>query len=280
MERSAAAATLGPRNLRPDRFDYTEARLGGGIRFGHNITPDSNVGLQYRREDVFISDVDRDAASDVLRVEGKNQYASLTLSYQLDTRRFDRGLVVYGGGRFDTSYEWASRHLGGDFDLNKFRANGEYYFHIYEIPNWGKIVARAWLGGGWVGEAGKTQDVPIFERFFLGGPPKMRGFEFREVGPSESGKPIGGNVMTVEGLELQFPILQDVFRGVLFLDTGNIAEDANRFDLNDQRVSIGAGIRIKIPIFPAPVELDFGVPIRKEREDERRTFSFFIGFPF
>ena len=263
-----------------DRFDYTEGRWGGSVTLGHQLTPNSDVQLRYRREDIFITDIDQDAASDVLRVEGKSRLASLALAYGLDTRRLDPQMVVYDGGRLNGSYEWASRHLGGGINLNRFRGDAEYHFHLFEIPDWGKFVLRAWIGGGWVGEAGGSDDVPIFERFFLGGPPKLRGFEFREIGPSESSRPIGGKVMTVEGFELQFPILQGIFRGVFFLDTGNLAEDYQRFTLKEHRVSAGVGIRIKVPIFPAPVELDFGYPLRKEPEDERRTFSFFIGFPF
>lgn len=263
-----------------DRFDYSEGRVGGSIRLGHRLSPDADVQVRYRLEDVYITDVERDAPSDVLEVEGRTRLASLTFSYLLDTRKLDRYLVVYDGGRFSVNYEWMSRTLGGEINLNRISGDADYHLHLFDIPNWGKVVLRLWAGAGWVEEVGKTDDVPIYERFFLGGPPRMRGFEFREVGPSEGGDPIGGRVRTTEGMELQFPIIRDVFRGVLFLDTGNIAEDFGEFDLNEHRVSVGAGVRIKVPVFPAPVELDFGFPLRMESGDERRTFSFFIGFPF
>ena len=263
-----------------DRFDYTEGRVGGAVSLGHQLNPTSRVEMRYRREDVFITDVESDAPSDVFEVEGKNRLGSVTASYGFDNRLVDRQIVFHTGGKVFTSYEIASQLFGSEFTFNKFRVDGEYLINLYEIPAWGKIVLKTWAGFGWVGEAGSTDGVPIFERFFLGGPPNMRGFEYREVGPSEGGDPIGGTIMTVEGAEIQFPILQDVIRGHFFVDTGNIAEDINFFTINEHRIAVGVGVRIKVPVFPAPVELDFGFPIRKEPGDERRTFSFFIGFPF
>ncbi|MCZ6691647.1 MAG: outer membrane protein assembly factor [Planctomycetota bacterium] len=263
-----------------DRFDYSERRAGATVSLGHQLTHNSIVSLRYRRENVLIRDLDRDAASDVLKVEGTNRLAVVGVVYRLNTSLQDNQLVYFGGSRLTASYDWMTRALGSEFNLNRFETTFDQWFHLFEIPNWGKVVVRAWVGGGWIEGYSDTSEVPIFERFFIGGPTRMRGFEYREVGPSESNRPIGGTVMTVEGVELEFPILQEVFRGVFFLDTGNIAENFGSFSLNEHRVSVGVGLRIKVPIFPVPIELDFGVPLRMQPEDERRTFSFFIGFPF
>ena len=76
-----------------------------------------------------------------------------------------------------------------------------------------------------------------------------------------------------------FPIVADIFRGHFFIDTGNLAETPGWFSIDEYRVSVGVGVRIKVPIFPAPIELDFGYPLRRENMDEKRVFSFFVGFP-
>ena len=40
---------------------------------------------------------------------------------------------------------------------------------------------------------GKDSDVPFFEKFFLGGPYNLRGWDYREAGPQISNEPSGGN---------------------------------------------------------------------------------------
>ena len=45
------------------------------------------------------------------------------------------------------------------------------------------------------------------------------------------------------------------------------------------RLSVGAGLRLTIPAMgPAPIALDFAIPLMDEDEDNRRLFSFYVGF--
>jgi len=44
-------------------------------------------------------------------------------------------------------------------------------------------------------------------------------------------------------------------------------------------VTLGAGLRIYIPAMgPAPIALDFGVPVAREDTDRIENFSFFITY--
>ena len=44
--------------------------------------------------------------------------------------------------------------------------------------------------------------VPFYDRYFLGGPTTMRGFEFRDVGPKDLfGEPIGGKTYAFGSIE-------------------------------------------------------------------------------
>lgn len=50
------------------------------------------------------------------------------------------------------------------------------------------------------------------------------------------------------------------------------------FTFDDFRISIGFGFRIKVPLFPAPVALDFGFPMQlKKDQDDEEVFSFTVG---
>ena len=127
-------------------------------------------------------------------------------------------------------------------------------------------------------------DAPVYNRFYLGGR-SFRGFDFREVSPkgislfgTQTDDPVGGDWLFFAGAQYEFPLIQEMLTGVVFLDTGTVINDPG-FD--DYRASVGAGIRIYIPQFgPVPLAFDFGFPIQKEDSDDTQVFSFSAELPF
>lgn len=130
-------------------------------------------------------------------------------------------------------------------------------------------------------------DVPTYERFYLGGR-SFRGFDFRTISPKASraidpllpppNDPIGGNWMFFAGAQIEQPLVKDSFSLVTFVDSGTVDSEVT---LDHYRVSIGAGIRLYIPQFgPAPLAFDFAVPLIKEDTDETQVFSFSAEIPF
>ena len=58
-------------------------------------------------------------------------------------------------------------------------------------------------------------------------------------------------------------------------------DDGREVSLSDYRVSLGTGIRMKIPFLgQAPFAFDIAIPIFKEDGDETRFFSFDVAVPF
>ena len=65
---------------------------------------------------------------------------------------------------------------------------------------------------------------------------------------------------------------------VFFCDSGTVEDSVT---LNQYRVSVGTGLRLYIPMLgPAPIALDFAVPIMKQEFDSTQTFSFSAELPF
>ena len=65
---------------------------------------------------------------------------------------------------------------------------------------------------------------------------------------------------------------------MFFCDSGTVV---NSPSLDDYRVSIGTGVRLHIPALgQAPLAFDFGIPIVKQDDDEKKTFSFSVQLPF
>ena len=94
-----------------------------------------------------------------------------------------------------------------------------------------------------------------------------------------SGVIVGGELSLLGSAEYIFPITaDDMLKGALFVDYGTIEEDLS-IDADDFRVAVGAGLRISVPAMgPAPIAIDFAIPLAREGTDRVQNFSFFIGF--
>jgi outer membrane protein insertion porin family len=131
------------------------------------------------------------------------------------------------------------------------------------------------------------KDLPLFERYFLGGINSVRGFAERSLGPRapsdctaegvcSSTDVIGGDKSIVLSAELLFPVYEQYgVRGVAFFDMGNAFGASQGFSFGDLRRSIGAGIRWMSPFGPLRVEL--GIPLNKKPDDDTSVLGFSIG---
>jgi outer membrane protein insertion porin family len=123
----------------------------------------------------------------------------------------------------------------------------------------------------------------VTERFYLGGS-SLRGFEFRGVGPTQFGRPYGGEAMFYGTAELITPLVatrmendlrdRELLRGVAFLDYGLLGLGLNDPSFDELRMSYGVGIRIDVPMLGIPISLDLGWPILSEDTDRRRQLWF------
>jgi outer membrane protein insertion porin family len=185
--------------------------------------------------------------------------------------------------------------LGGDSRFIKTDVSGRWHYPLLKDPNWGGNYVLA-LGGqlGYgIGFASRNSnnDLPLFERYFLGGINSVRGFAERSLGPREpscvtdkTASPptvtchgsdvVGGDAAAVLNTELLFPIMEQYgVRGVAFFDLGNAF--SNGFSFGDLRRSVGAGVRWMSPFGPLRVELGF--PLNKKSGDETSVLGFSIG---
>ena len=139
---------------------------------------------------------------------------------------------------------------------------------------------------------GFSDDVPIYNRMFLGGPKSVRGIEYRNISPmarkirgrdpdgdlSHSYMPWGGQTLICANFEYTIPIVK-MLRLAAFSDMGAVGADEFDLDLSDTFAwTVGLGLRIDIPMFP--IRLDFATPIKKPSHADEEVFSFTIGYDF
>ncbi len=130
-----------------------------------------------------------------------------------------------------------------------------------------------------------SDEVPIYNRMFLGGPRSIRGIRYRYVAPMaqradgrDSYTPWGGQTLFCMNFEYTIPIVK-MFRFALFSDLGSVGEDTFDLDFSDTFAwTGGVGLRLDLPMFP--IRLDFAVPFKEPEHAEKEVFSFLVGYDF
>ncbi len=247
--------------------EWTEDRLGGRISVGRLINEYWSGSLSLRLEDVDIRNIPAGAPADLTKVAGSNFLSSIGFTLSNDTR--DNSFLPSQGHLLEGTVEQAF----GEFNYSRLEVNASQYFTVRErADGFGKHIVQLYGSLAWSGH-----DTPIFERYYAGGYSSFRGFAFRGVSPEKSGMKVGGNWMALGTVEYMLPLTaNDQIRMVGFTDFGTVEEDVG-FD--DFRVSAGVGFRLIIPAMgPAPIAFDFAWPIVDEKTDDRRMFSFYVGF--
>ncbi|UCF87273.1 MAG: outer membrane protein assembly factor BamA, partial [Nitrospiraceae bacterium] len=133
------------------------------------------------------------------------------------------------------------------------------------------------LQGGIAQGLGDTDELPVVERFFLGGRTTVRGFDQDEVGPKgEDDTPTGGNVFTQANAELRIA-LRKGFGMVTFIDAGNVWQKIN--DVGTKlRYTAGLGLRYKTPV--GPFRIDYGHKFNREKDESEGELHFSFGHAF
>jgi outer membrane protein insertion porin family len=276
-----------------ERDQYQEERAGGGVGIGQRFGDVWSGSVRARGEMINIGDIDEDAPLDVFEVEGDSILTSL--GFFLTRNTTDSRIFPTQGSYWEGGISRAGA-LGGDYDFTSLTSEYRKYWTVDEDFFGRRTVFSMRNEIGFIPEG--DEDVPLFERFYAGGHRSFRGFDFRGVSPrglfrnrgpdrivgtpddviKQGDDPVGGEWMFLLSFEYNYPIFQDVIRGVFFTDTGTVEEDVG---FNDYRVSVGAGIRIKIPFLgQAPFALDFAYPLIKQEEDDIRYLSFDLAVPF
>jgi len=250
--------------------DFSKETTGGDLKLGFPLAEDTRAFFLYRYEEKNIFDVDPLASLLVRGQEGESTLSSLTSSLTRNTT--DYRLDPSEGTSSELSIEFAG--LGGTQKFIKYTADHRIYF-----PAPLETVFALHGRVGYVQELG-GEEIPIDERFFLGGINSLRGFKSREVGPRDdaTGDFIGGTKQAYMNAEWVFPIVRDMgLKGILFFDAGNAwGEDENYFE--SLRYSVGTGIRWFSPM--GPLRLEWGYNLAPKDFEDRSQFEFTIGAPF
>tara|TARA_B110000438_G_scaffold17813_1_gene16576 strand:- start:1677 stop:3914 length:2238 start_codon:yes stop_codon:yes gene_type:complete len=258
-------------NTETNFWSYMAKRTGGGVRIGKSLSEYDWLGLNYNYADTEISDV----KVPTTYLKNENRTASrISPSFIRDTR--DNFMNPSSGSRHVVRLDLAG--LGGT-KFHKASYEGSHYWPII-----GKLVGMVHGEIAWA-DGYAADSLPAFERYYMGGPRSLRGYQIRNVGPKDSlGNPLGGNQSLLLNLELQYPFTKGL-RGFAFYDRGQLygggddtSTTSTTWDLAKMRDSIGAGVRFLSPF--GPVGMAYGVKLDKATGEKSGEFHFSAGNSF
>jgi outer membrane protein insertion porin family len=251
---------------------YSERHYGFDLTARKRLSQFVTGRAEYRLEDIGIYDLADGVSEDILSQQGSKLKSQVSVGLTYDTR--DSLFLTRKGERVDLSAYIAGGFLGGQEKIYGFDAVGAKYFSLPwdTILTFNAEVATVstWDGG---------DDVPIWDRLYLGGANNLRGFKFHYVSPKdENGEPIGGNTLARFTSEYTYPIVDKV-RGAFFYDVGFVNSGEYNFGTGDVNSDVGIGLRLDLPI--GPVRIDYGIPIQKDGfTGNSGRFNFNIGYQF
>ena len=265
---------------------YEQTNAGGALTFGKDLTEFTEIRASYRLENVSI-DLDPVVATlsaasvagggppSLLLGEGGDYLRSaIGVNWIYDTR--DAIIETREGSKVDIGMSVAGTFLGGDVDTFGVTLQGQQFWNL----RWDSILS---VSGELAFIDATSGTVPVFDRLYLGGGRTLRGFEFRDVGPRDpvTGEVVGGQSLGYLSLEYSIPVIENV-RLAAFYDLGFVNADAWDPSPSDLYHDIGIGVRLRLPVSPVPIALDYAIPLESPDPfaDKGGQFNFYLNYQY
>jgi len=256
-------------------YNYRTTSVGGGLSLGKAYGEYIKYGSGYQFENIRISDVALE--NETSWFYNRDDVTSrITPYFSYDTR--DDFYNPNSGTKHFVRGELAGGPLGG---LGFYKMT--YEATHYRTLLWGLVGMVHGKIGYSNGHSG--DELPIYERFYMGGSNDLRGFSFDEVGPMDSNNySMGGNKSLLFNAELQYEFIKN-FRAFVFYDRGNvygegidISKTSVDYSLSDMRHSVGFGVRFFSPM--GPIGLAYGWKMDQRPGERPGDFHFTMGGAF
>lgn len=260
--------------------EYNELQQGVILYFRKRLWGLVDGQLAYTLQEIDIFNVDDDAPPAIERGEGKHTISKIGLALNYDTR--DEIIYPNCGTNILLNSELAG--LGGSSKYVKLEATAAQWIPLAEC---GKQTLLIGGSTGTIMPYGGHK-ILFFDKFFLGGPDSLRGFEFRDVGPKERVRrkkkhhhrghhwePVGGDTFARFTLEYSVKII-DSTRFAAFYDWGFVNRKALDWSPGNYNDNWGVGLRVFV--LNAPMRLDWGFPIRGDRHNAKKKMRFNFSF--
>lgn len=251
------------------RTGYTFERTRGETSLGRDLTRHVKGNIALRLDRNIVYEVSPDVAATTPQVSDAR---SVAVAFNRDTS--NDFFFPSRGTRSAVSFERFGDGLGGLINMHRVTLDSNAYRSVGR-----EVVLASALRWGYSQPYGATSDIPVFERFFMGGANSVRGYPERGVGRKDStDAPLGGRRRFGSSLELRFPLVWK-FRGAIFVDGGQVADRWVDVSPARWKYSAGGGVRLLTPV--GPLRVDAGYKLNRDPGDtETYRIHFSVGEAF
>jgi outer membrane protein insertion porin family len=260
-------------------LSYFEERTGGNVTLGRWLSEYVTGSVSLFGEQISFKDPQEGICTPgnelvpiVCRQLGTQTSTGFRFALFRDTR--DYYLDPRSGWRFGGGFDIGTPYLGGTNNFIKYYVD---VIKVTPLPLDMRISLRARYGE--VHALGDTQ-IPLNERFFVGGINTMRGFAFGRAGPvvPTTRAPFGAAKQLIFSNELIFTISSEAkLNGVLFFDYGKGFDDDEPLSI-DLRSAAGLEGRWISPF--GPLRVAYGINLDRRTGERFGVFEFTIGTLF
>lgn len=238
----------------------------------HQCNPFIRVGAHYRfrYSDIRLDD---DDASDKLQEEANNCGIISAIGYSWTYDSTNSPIKPTCGLKSRVESEFAG--VGGHHTFLSCAYLNCWYYDL-----WGQAILRLRADARFIQPLFNMDysDLPLDERFFMGGDNQLRGYRPYRVGPRfGSDEPRGGISLQLVSAEICRPIFSrmDAF---IFFDAGHNSKD--RWNIGPFYYSTGFGAKLQILGDGPPLTVGMGYPLNPERKGDVKKFFMMVGGKF
>ena len=262
---------------------FEQKSKGVSFLFGARVKGYLRTNINYSYEFVKINvpdlpeDVDPGSYYNPYQAYDDQGYNISSVTPSLYRSTINSPITPTRGSLYLASCKFAGAFLGGDITMIKPRFEWTHYQPVMLNHVIGVHLEYSFI------QIFRGSEIPIFERFYLGGERSIRGYTVYSIGPrSPSGQILGGVKSLVFNAEYIIPFgAQGPVYAILFYDMGNALTRFQKFSLRDMYYSTGLEMRIFVPALRIPFRLIFAYNNRTMRiGDSNFAVRFAIGTTF
>jgi outer membrane protein insertion porin family len=273
-------------------FDYTfidqrqqQDQTGAVLTYGRSVGLFHSFRTSYSLTDLKSRIESTNAAGGIDTFTDSYRKSTLRPAWLYDSQ--DSRIEPTRGMRFDASLEYAGGFLGGEVEFWRPEVTFTYYRPVTRAPI--RTVLGINAETGYLKPFG-DQDLPLLERYYIGGSRSVRGFANRSLFLRDGngnairdqfGNILGGTEYAELGLEYHV-LLGGPFRVVFFADAGGVFDPSLGVDYerDSMRYSAGAELRMFVPVFGLPLRFIYASNLDEKPGDRFESFQFDVGTSF
>lgn len=248
-----------------DYGDFEKEAQGFLVSLGKNFWEYWSGAVAYNYEKADVSNIADDASDIIKDQEGTSTTSALNFTVTRDTR--DNTLDPMRGSRNSSYITFAG--LGGSNAFLKAYFDTSWFFPLFDVTSF-HVRGRFGYSTGLFGK-----EVPIYERYYVGGIYTVRGIDFGDAGPKDvNDEPIGGVTELILNFEYIFPIISEYrLKGLVFVDAGTSYAKGETYGSN-LTYTTGPEIRWLSPMGPIRVSWGFNLSRKPGQATSKVEFAF------